>query len=72
MTVSEFVNGEIGSKIIYNLIDSTKSGYLLRPERCLIASNYRGVISSDYGNSEVVGFEIKNKTNIFLYVKLDK
>ena len=69
MKACEFVKLEV-SNVMFEIVDANKPGYMTRPELMLIAD--RNVVTKQFSDWAVVGFEPITKRRIRLYIKEDK
>lgn len=67
MTVKEFVKLDMGG-LIFKVVDATRNGYMVKPYA--LAEADKNVLKRDYGNYEIVGFDIEGRRRVgVLYVK---
>ena len=66
MTVKDFVKlNNDGS--MFELVDASKVGYIAHPDVLTCAD--RNVVAKEYGEKEVIGFAIKSRIILTLYIK---
>lgn len=67
MKIAEFMNLECGERIAYKLVDKYQIG-CMRSDAKAFKEGYKTEIARDYGDYEIVGFEVLTKTSIKLVV----
>ena len=66
ITVTEFTRLSVDN-IYFEIVDATLRGYMTSPKVLITAD--KNVVRKQYGDREVVGFELKTKKTITLYAK---
>ena len=66
MKVSDFVKMET-SGALFTVVDANKVGYMTRPD--VITVGDKNVLTMQFADAEVIGFEPKTARNITVYVK---
>lgn len=66
MILKDFIKLDNGG-VVYRLVDANRIGYMLHPYILIEAD--RNVVIKEYGEYEVVGFEIASKKTLILYIK---
>lgn len=67
MTVTEFTKLCNGDNY-FAIVDANRQGYVSTP-RVLIEGDKNVVRKEEYGDREVIGFDVKTKKTILLYTK---
>jgi len=67
MKLRDFVKMAMGG--MFTIVDITKQGCMLNPERCTLVVADKNAVTEQYGDKEVVKFEATKKNNLMVFVK---
>lgn len=66
MKAKDFVRLD-ASGMIFRVVDASKPGYMAKP--CVLVEADKNVVTTNYGECEIVGFENASKRTMIIYVK---